>query len=153
MSADPRFTPAKPDLPSPDELLTGLDAVLKTRAQGNARDAQEAVRGELPSRTGRTRQTTRGTARSNRLGYRVTVDNRDRAHVVRFVSGGTGTRGGFRRIPKNKRGRLPNGAQPTGRGQRPQNSWKSGLREARKVTGQMQSQMADAWRSVTGRID
>lgn len=150
MTVEPRFTPAKADLPTPESLLTALDKRLKTEAQSNAQQAQEAVRRELPSRSGQTRATTRGTARSNRLGYRVTVDNQKGAHVIRFVSGGTGRRGPTgRRIPKGRRGFLRGTGVPSGIGQAPQGSWKRGLGSARKVTDTMQAQMARAWDGVT----
>lgn len=158
MTRTPKFTPTRQDLPSPDEMLAKLDARLKAEAQGNQAQVVKALRDPVPVRSGRTRASARGQMRSTRQGYTITAgfgtagQSGERAHVVRFLEGGTGSLGGHGRIPKARRGFIRGTGVPSGRGQRPQKVWTRGLKGARRVNREIQGQMRNAWDALVREL-
>lgn len=157
---DAHYRPADTSsLPTPERLLADIDARLKTQADDDRDALVEAIREPIPSRSGRTRASVRGTVTSHRLGYTVKAEvgtpgkSGERAHVVRFLQGGTGTRGGHGRIKKGHRGFI-RGANvtPKGRGQRAQKVWTRGLKNAQQIKRAANVRMQAAWDAVTSEI-
>lgn len=120
-------------LPPPLHFQTVLGAVdLEARRTATrARTASvAAVKRVLPAHTGRARRGTRGSVRRTPTGYVIEVrpDSRVRypngvsaVQVHQWLEGGTGEQGPrHQRIPFERRGRLPSGRRPSGRGQAPQ---------------------------------
>lgn len=95
-----------------------LEATLAGREV--ASDTAAAVRSRFPS--GRTGSSIRGYVSKTPTGISITVKpSKARMHIAKFVEAGTGIAGPRRRlIAKGRRGRLPSGIVPTGRGQAPQ---------------------------------
>lgn len=110
------------NLPAPATLLGEYEQQAR-KAAAQARDTtRAAVRSNYPKGTGRSAREIRGSVSRTPDGLAVNVaPPRARAHIYRFVEAGTGVEGPRGRlIPPRKRGRLPSGRVPTGRGQRPQ---------------------------------
>lgn len=114
-------TGPKVKLPEPATTFGKIDNGLRSHA-GVTRDRiVRTSRRQISHRTGRTAADTVGVVRRTSRGFRVGLENRKSAHILRFLDGGTGSkRPGGKRIAKNRRGVLPGGIRPSGRGQRPQ---------------------------------
>lgn len=106
--------------PAPTTILTAYEREAAAAGREVARDTAAAVRARFPS--GRTSATIKGAVTKTSTGIAITVKpSKARAYIARFVEGGTGLRGPHHRlIAKGRRGRLPSGRVPSGRGQAPQ---------------------------------
>lgn len=137
-------------LPPPLDVETMMGAIDESarRTAGAARaQSVAAVKRVMPARTGRARSATSGSVRRTSLGFVITVKPSARVRypngvtaveVTRFVSGGTGVAGPQRRlIPFAKRGRLPGGARPTGRGQAPQRIYERAFTSSQAVVSRL----------------
>lgn len=116
-------TTIKGERPAPPTILAAYEAEATTVGRKVAREGAAAVRAIYPAGRHNTRATIRGTVTKTATGIAITIKpGKRRAYIARFVEGGTGDQGPrHRRIPRNRRGRLPGtGRPPSGHGQAPQ---------------------------------
>lgn len=113
----------------PGELVPDGQTILgayEAAALESAREARDlgliAARRNYPAGPRGDAQAIKGYVSRTKEGLAITIaPPRKRAFIYRFVEGGTGVEGPRGRpIARNRRGRLPSGEVPTGRGQRPQ---------------------------------
>lgn len=109
-------------LPSPTTITTAYEREATAAARRVRDRTTRTARTLFPTGRGRTRAQIRGSVTRTTHGLAITVRVAGgREYIARFVEAGTGELGPRgQRIPARKRGRLPNGAVPSGRGQAPQ---------------------------------
>lgn len=110
------------ELPPAPTILGAYEAEATDAARRVSNRTARTARTLFPGGRNRTRRQIRGSVTRTPQGLAITVRVRGgREYIARFVEAGTGELGPRgRRIPARKRGRLPHGAVPTGRGQAPQ---------------------------------